>query len=425
MTAVNFWAVDAPSAPVATAGPDRVRTPSGRTLSTAAARRVRLGTPHNTHRNRESRADRFTAWCNEHGRVASDPGTVPDYVAHLADRGHQPETLEAYVGTLAHALAVSGHPLDDEDRSYITSIINHRALELADDPDGVGDALQATACSRDDLAAMLATLDRSTLAGRRDACALALDWYMGGRSCEPGALNIRDVVEEIAEVDDQDTGELLQLPALVITVRRSKTNPHGRTRDVVRVVAQDDATCPVAAWRAWREDLAAAGIERGPLLRRIKNGKFTTAGRPPRDPERAGGIGDRTIRNLVRATAAAAGLTRELDGEERRLLSTAAEAAELAALAEPEREAFAVERRRRRRLLRHRLRRYTGHSMRRGPIQDAQQRGVPRDVVERQYRYAPGSKALARYYDERVPWQDNPTVIMRATTRLPRTRSGS
>lgn len=75
---------------------------------------------------------------------------------------------------------------------------------------------------------MLATLDRSTVVGWRDACALTLDWYMAGRSCEPGALNIRDVVEETAAVVDEHTGELLQLPALVITVRRSKTNPHGR-----------------------------------------------------------------------------------------------------------------------------------------------------------------------------------------------------
>ncbi|GAA3800908.1 site-specific integrase [Streptomyces coacervatus] len=407
---------DGPPVP---AVPGRVPTPSGRTLSAAAARRVRLATPFNTRRGRESRTALFTAWCREHGRVSTDPGTVPDYLAHLADRGHQPETLETYAGTLAHGLALSGHPLDAEDRSYISAIVNHRSAELAADPDGAGDALQATECTREDLAAMLATLDRSTVVGRRDACALTLDWYMAGRSCEPGALNIRDVVEETAEVADEHTGELLQLPALVVTVRRSKTNPHGRLKDVVRIVAQDDDTCPVAAWRAWREVLAAAGVERGPLLRRVKNGRLTTAGRPPRDPERAGGIGDRTIRNLVRDTAAAAGLTRALDDDERRLLSTAAEAAELAALAEGEREAFAAERRRARRLLRRSLRRYSGHSMRRGHVRHLQRIGTPRHVIEAQCRYVPGSKALARYLDDLVPWQDNPTVLMRRAAARP------
>jgi len=63
-----------------------------------------------------------------------------------------------------------------------------------------------------------------------------------------GALH--DVVEETAEVVVEETGELLQLPALLIIVRRSTTNAHGRTKDEVRIVAQDDETCPVAAWRA-------------------------------------------------------------------------------------------------------------------------------------------------------------------------------
>ncbi|WP_033287056.1 hypothetical protein [Streptomyces sp. NRRL F-525] len=428
----------------------RVATPSGRTLSASAARRVRLATPYNTRRGRESRSGLFTAWCREHGRIATDPGTVPDYVAYLADRGHQPETLETYAGTLAHGLALSGHPLDAEDRSYISAIVNHRASELAADPEGAGDALQAPECTREDLAAMLATLDRTSIVGKRDACALTLDWYMAGRSCEPGALAVYDVVEEVAEVVDKETGELLQLPALVVTVRRSKTNAHGRTKDRVRIVAQDDETCPVAAWRDWRAVLTAAEVAVGPLLRRVKNNKITTAGRPPRDPARAGGIGERTIRNLIHRTAAAAGLVRELDPDERKLLSTAAEAADLAALADErvkaareaaraagltaeeqnaactragltaeEREAFAAERRRRRRLLRKSWRRYSGHSMRRGHVRHLQRIGTPRHIIEAQCRYVPGSKALARYLDERVPWAENPTVAMRRQARRP------
>ncbi|WP_125264857.1 hypothetical protein [Streptomyces alboflavus] len=401
----------------------RVLTPSGRSLSAAAARRVHESVPHNTWRNRESRTALFGAWCREHGRIATDPGTVPDYVAHLADLGHQPETLEAYVGALVPGLELSGHPLDAEDRSYIAAIINHRAAEAADDPDGAGDALQSAECSREDLAAMLATLDRSTVAGRRDALALALDWYMAGRSCEPGALDLRDVAEVTAEFNDPTTGEVLHLDALAVTVRRSKTNVYGRTTETVRIVAQDDATCPLAAYRAWRPVLAAAGVERGPLLRRVRNERLTTAGRPPRDPARVGGIGARTIRNLIATTAAAADLTRELTADERRLLSTRAEQAEAAALAEEERAAFAAERRRARRLLRASLVRYSGHSMRRGHVRHLQKIGTPRHIIEAQCRYVYGSSALARYLDERVPWAENPTVLMRRAARAaPRER---
>ncbi|MFC9534920.1 hypothetical protein ACFT38_30945 [Streptomyces sp. NPDC056975] len=57
----------------------------------------------------------------------------------------------------------------------------------------------------------------------------------------------------------------------------------------MRILAQNDDTCAVTLHRMWAARLAAAEITAGPLLRRVKNGKFTTAGRPPTDPTRAGG----------------------------------------------------------------------------------------------------------------------------------------
>ncbi|MFE4824885.1 hypothetical protein ACFRFU_52905 [Streptomyces sp. NPDC056704] len=66
-----------------------------------------------------------------------------------------------------------------------------------------------------------------------------------------------------------------------------------------------------------------------------------------------------------------------------------AEAEELAALAGAEWEAFAAQRRRGRRLLRHSLRRYSGHSMRRGQVRHLQRLGVPRHIIEAHCRYVP------------------------------------
>ncbi|GAA3800868.1 hypothetical protein GCM10022403_038920 [Streptomyces coacervatus] len=40
-------------------------------------------------------------------------------------------------------------------------------------------------------------------------------------------------------------------------------------------------------------------------------------------------------------------------------------------------------------------------------------------MIEAQCRYVPGSKALARYLDDLVPWQDNPTVLMRRAAARP------
>jgi hypothetical protein len=53
---------------------------------------------------------------------------------------------------------------------------------------------------------MLATLDRRTVRGRRDAFALSLHRHIAGRASEPAALNLRDLREVSAEYHDPDTG---------------------------------------------------------------------------------------------------------------------------------------------------------------------------------------------------------------------------
>ncbi|MEW1700723.1 hypothetical protein [Streptomyces sp. NPDC091278] len=42
---------------------------------------------------------------------------------------------------------------------------------------------------------------------------------------------------------------------------------------------------------------------------------------------------------------------------------------------------------------------------------------MQRRVIERQNRYVPGSKALARYLDDIVAWDENPTVPARFRSR--------
>ncbi|WP_335983067.1 hypothetical protein [Streptomyces sp. CA2R106] len=405
----------------------RVLTPAGYEIDADTARRVELATPANTRRGRESRSRLFLDWCRERGRAPYDPGTVPDYCAHLARLRHPVETIAAYASTLTNLLAVNGRPLGEQDRYLIQGVLDSRALEVATDPHDPGDALQSTECTRADLRKMLRTLDRSTDRGRRDAFALLLDWYMAGRSCEPGAVGVLDVREDVAAVPDPDGGPAVELPALEIVVRRSKTNVHGRRRDFVRLVAQSEADadlCPVRAYREWMGVLDAHGLAHtGPLLRRIDRwgrigGTGTCAGRQPVDARQAAGIGARTIRNLIRTCAKAAGLVRELTTSETELLSTTAEHAELAAAESDEQRAeIRTSRRLRRRALRRRLPRYTGHSMRRGLIRHLERMGMPRHVIERSCRFVPGSKALARYGIDLLPWADNPTVHMRASLR--------
>ncbi|MBV9026419.1 MAG: hypothetical protein JO362_22100 [Streptomycetaceae bacterium] len=402
------------------AEPGRVRTPGGFTINEATARRAALAEPANTRRSRASRAEAFTAWCNEHGRVPTNAGTLADWANHLADQQHPTDTITSYVTTVASVRALNGHPVRDDERDLIARVLASRSTEEATDPAGAGDVLQATECTREHLAAMVATCDRNTARGLRDAVALLLHWYMAGRASEPVSLSVLDVTEVSADIYDLATGKVIQRPALELTLRRSKTNPYGKLRDVVRLVAQDDAAlCPVTAWRAWMALLAEHGAEHtGPLLRRIDRwGRLgdtgQCAGRRPADERRAGGIGDRTLRNIIADRAKAAGLVRDLRPEERELLSTCAERAELAAAdSDAEREAIRTERRLRRRALRRKLKRYTGHSMRRGCVRHMERAGTPRHVIELHARFAPGSKALARYRVGAIPWEHNPTVHM-------------
>ncbi|SEF16405.1 hypothetical protein SAMN05428942_7265 [Streptomyces sp. 2112.2] len=389
-----------------------VLTPGGFQISAAAARLAEQGTPASTRRNRRSRADLYAAWCRAHGRIGTDPGVLVDYTAALVARRHPAETITSYLATLIHLRAVSGHPVRPDERDLIQRVINARSIEEATDPAGEGDALQVTECTRDDLRAMLATLDRSTVEGIRAALALTLAWYLGARACEVPALALRDVNEVSAHYRDPATGRRVQRPGLLVIIRRSKTNPYGRKVDRVRLLAQDDETCPVAALRAWVGVLVEQSADTdGPLLRRVKRGRLSTAGRPPKDPRRAGGVGDRWMRNLIAAAAAAADLTRELAPDERRLLSTRDEQRELAAAADAaEREAIRVRRRLARRALRRQLDRYAGQSMRRGQNRHQARRRVPQHITEMHLRYVPGSRAAARYREDLVDWDDNPTI---------------
>ncbi|TQS19862.1 hypothetical protein [Microbispora sp. KK1-11] len=100
------------------------------------------------------------------------------------------------------------------------------------------------------LRAMLAILDRTTLAGQRDAALLLLGYATAARAGELVALDLADVTE---------TGE-----GLDVVVYRPKLK---RYTQVAVPYGRNPATCPVRAARAYRAGLAGAGRTTGPLHR--------------------------------------------------------------------------------------------------------------------------------------------------------------
>lgn len=403
----------------------------GRRFSASTTTRATRAIPANSARARRSRWKGYETWCRRES-VRRDPterGALPDYMAHLADLAHPASTLQSVLGTLTSMLAVAGHPLDAEDTHTARLVVTDRAREEAADPRVRPGPVKAVPMGVAHLRCALATLDRTTARGIRDATVLTLDWYMAGRSSEPAGLNLHDVEEAVAAVPDPRTGEVVGVAALLIHVRMSKTDTRAKG-STTRVLAQPDPDlCPVRAIRAWKALLAEHDQDTpGPLIRRIdRHGRIGDAagGRRPKDPHRAAGVTAETIRTIITTAAGNARLAPEPDDAERDAAERARAREDIAlaaAATDAERDAVLAARRRRLRAAAHTWRRFTGHSMRHGFVMESLNAGHSPEAVARQGRWTPGSRSFReRYVPENADdWtanstrglgQDNPTAL--------------
>lgn len=103
-------------------------------------------------------------------------------------------------------------------------------------------------------------IDRDTAKGARDAALILLGFASALRRSELAALTLADIEARPA--------------GLLLTVRRSKTDPVGQGEVVGVAHGQHAATDPVAALGAWS---TARGIAPGPVFTRVRAGLATTA----------------------------------------------------------------------------------------------------------------------------------------------------
>ncbi|MFG1874276.1 hypothetical protein ACGFIV_05510 [Sphaerisporangium sp. NPDC049003] len=237
-----------------------VTTRPGRRLSASVARRVAKSIPVSSRTARAWRWQTYADWCTQAGFVTDEPGAVPSFLAHLADRGHPVGTLRAFAGTLRAMLALDQAPLDAEDLKYCERVIVGRAQEIADDPTAKPGPLQADPVTPEDLRAMVRALP-ATARGIRDRALLLLDWWMAGRCSEPAALNLQDVVITTAGQEDwlcQVCGLGAPSEAVVLT------RPGGRlvTSAVLhpRCAELALAVCPALAEKVVRATVPAAEL---------------------------------------------------------------------------------------------------------------------------------------------------------------------
>lgn len=245
----------------------------------------------------------FSAWCRRQNLspLPPDPQVVGLYITACASgsavgtaaRGMKPNTvstIERRLAAIGWNCAQRGMPLDRKNRAIATVLAGIRNKHAAP-------PRQKEAILREDLIAMLETLDRGSLRGLRDRAMLLVGFAGGLRRSEIVGLDCgRDQTE-----DGRGWIEVLD-KGLLITLR-------GKTgwRDVEIGRGSSDATCPVAALETWTK---FAKIAKGPLFRRV-TGQGKNVG-----PDR---LNDQEVARLVKKTALAAGIRGDLPEIERGL----------------------------------------------------------------------------------------------------------
>ncbi|WP_084774544.1 tyrosine-type recombinase/integrase [Nonomuraea candida] len=298
----------------------------------------------------------FSAWCRENGRVPlpATAATLAEYVRHLTvtpgRRGtlRSPSPIKRAMAAIRTTHELAGH-LKPETKAARTILTGYRhRLALAKDP--AAQARKAAPAVPDALRAMLATLDRTTLAGQRDAVLFLLGYATAARAGELVALDIADVAETEEGLD--------------VTVYRPKLK---KFTEVAVPYGKVPATCPVRAVRAYLAGLAAAGRTTGPLFVRIDKGghvarPLTRKGRPIGDPH--GRLTAESVTDVVNGAATAAGLSGK----------------------------------------------WTGHSLRRGFATAARRAGTHLERIGRHGGWADNSTALLGYVEDADRWTDNPVT---------------
>ncbi|XUL89727.1 site-specific integrase [Streptomyces galilaeus] len=338
---------------VETALPQQAPSP----LSDAARDALAAGTADSTRRAYSTDWANFTAWCTKtHSMpLPASPETVVEYTTHLTltprprtGRPYGPSSIERALAAIRTAHAAANAPVPSCKGARI--VLRGYRDQLARAKDPAARPRKADPAQPAQLRAMLATLDRTTLLGKRDAALLLLGFACAGRVSELAALDLADVVET-------DNG-------LEAAVYRRKLKAF---TDTAIPYGANPATCPVRAVRALREAMAEAGRTDGPLFVRIdRHGRVAPPmyrrGRPIGDP--SGRITPEAAADVVERTAAGAGL----DG------------------------------------------RWTGHSLRRGFANAARKAGHDVVRVGRHGGWVDGSKALLGYFEDADKWEDNPVA---------------
>ena len=257
---------------------------------------ARASASENTLRAYEADWRDYLRWRSRRGlegRPLSDPETVGLYVTAMATgelgaggKARSVATIERRLSALGWNFTQRGLAFDRDNRHVATVLAGVRR-RLGRPPKG------KEALLPEHVKAMLAALPPGNLANMRDRAILSIGFAGGLRRSEIVGLDCR--AEDL--LDGSGWPEFLE-GGLLLTLR-------GKTgwREVEIANGSSEATCPVAALKAW---MKFARIERGPLFRAVI-GREVASGR----------LNDRHVARLVKRLVVACGVRGDLSEDDR------------------------------------------------------------------------------------------------------------
>jgi integrase len=230
---------------------------------------------HSTRRSYAIAWRDFCQWCADRGLapLPAAPETVGLYLADQAAT-HRPATLRLRLVAIGQAHRLQGHSLDPRHPAVREVWAGIRRTH--------GTApRQSTAATSEVLRdALRALAQQPGLRPLRDRALLLVGFAAALRRSELVAL---------------DAADFRPVPeGVVLTLRRSKTDPDGAGTKVALPHGQHALTCPVRTLTAWRD---AAGLSDGAVFVSVTKGGRATTTR----------LSDRDVARVVKAAVAAAG----------------------------------------------------------------------------------------------------------------------
>jgi len=218
----------------------------------------------------------FYDWCATHELDAlhASESVLALYATDMAERGLKLPTIRRRMAAIRTAHIKAGLA-SSADSSLVRDIL--RGISRRDGMAPVG----VKALLTDDIRRIVEAIPANSVIGIRNRAIILLGFAGAFRRSELVRLDIDDL-------QDDTNG-------LIIHLRKSKTDQHGRGRLVGIPKGTHQMTCPVTALQRWRE---ASDITEGPLFRSISRYGIISPSR----------LSDRAIALIVKQTTAAAGL---------------------------------------------------------------------------------------------------------------------